>query len=114
MNSLQIITVALLLVIVILKARKYFLTRSLKNYTAGELSKKIQTSKNFVILDVRMDYERKSGYIKNSIHIPLFDIVKRQNELKKYAGKETIASQLISVVMFPSIKVFISGLSIHV
>ena len=89
MDTIQIILLAFVLLIVFFRVKKYFITRSLKNYTPEE-AKKLLKGSSIVLLDVRTDRERKSGAIKPSIHIPLHEISTKANELKKYGEREIV------------------------
>jgi len=64
--------------------------RSLPHYTPSQLNESLRTRTDIVLLDVRTDNERKHGAIKGSFHIPLHQINRRIDELKKYAGKEIV------------------------
>lgn len=90
MDTIQIILLGLVALIIAIRVRKYFLSRSLSNYSAREVSEKIKTNKNVILLDVRTDVERKGNYIKGSIHIPLHQLKMKADELSKYKGKEII------------------------
>jgi rhodanese-related sulfurtransferase len=48
-------------------------------------------SNSIVLLDVRTASERQSSSIKGSIHIPLHEIRRRTDELKKYGEKEIVS-----------------------
>jgi rhodanese-related sulfurtransferase len=51
-----------------------------------ELKKKLETSKNFVLVDVREPSEiKEGGAIPGAIHIPMNQIGKRMQELPKNA-----------------------------
>jgi rhodanese-related sulfurtransferase len=51
-----------------------------------ELKKKLETQKNFVLVDVREPAEiKESGAIPGAIHIPMAQIEKRMGELPRNA-----------------------------
>jgi rhodanese-related sulfurtransferase len=51
-----------------------------------ELKKKLETSKNFVLVDVREPSEiKEGGAIPGAIHIPMNQVAKRMRELPKNA-----------------------------
>jgi rhodanese-related sulfurtransferase len=51
-----------------------------------ELKKKLETSKNFVLVDVREPTEiKEGGAIPGAIHIPMNQVAKRMQELPKKA-----------------------------
>jgi rhodanese-related sulfurtransferase len=66
-----------------------FQLRSLKSYSPSEVAEKLKDN-NIVLLDVRTAGERQSKSIKGSVHIPLHEIRKRADELKKYGTKEIV------------------------
>ena len=90
MTTGQIFLYALIALIVFYIARKFFLIRSIRHYSAQEASQKIKKERNVVLLDVRTDVERKRGSIKGSFHIPLTALNSNQNELKKFKSAEII------------------------
>lgn len=89
METTQILLLAFVLFIIVLRVKKYFVTRSIKNYSASEVRRKLKDN-NVVLLDVRTDGERKAGAIKPSIHIPLHEITVKADELKKYGTRVII------------------------
>lgn len=50
----------------------------------------LQADKHAVIIDVREDSEWQSEHIPGAIHIPLAELPKRLDELKKYQNSEVI------------------------
>lgn len=70
--------------------RKILLIRSVKHYSANEVSNKIKKDRNVVLLDVRTPSERKRNFIKGSFHIPITSITSSLNELKKFKDAEVI------------------------
>ena len=49
---------------------------------AQELWERIQAGEPVLVVDVREDFERAQGYLKDSIHIPLRELSTRWEELK--------------------------------
>ena len=90
METTQILLLAFVLLIIILRAKKFIATRSMKNYSAAEVKQLLKDNNSIVLLDVRTDGERKSGAIKPSIHIPLHEIALKIEQLKKYGSREII------------------------
>lgn len=90
MENTQILLLVLVSVIVFFRVKKYFTTKSLKNYTPEEVKQLLKGNGNIVLLDVRTEGERKSGAIKPSIHIPLHEISLKAGELKKYSTREIV------------------------
>lgn len=90
MNTFQIILLIFAALLLFIKGRKYFLTRNMTNYSAKEAAALLKNSMNYVLVDVRTDGERKAGFIKGSIHIPLHTIKTNAAALNKYKDKELI------------------------
>ena len=89
MTATQLVLYAALLLIVLVYARRFFLTRSVKRYSAVQLAERMKESA-FVLLDVRTAREAGTGSIKGAINIPVQELSRRMDELKKYAGREII------------------------
>ena len=89
MSPSQIVLLALTIYLVYYWARKYAVSRSLTHYSAGEVKEKLR-NKNVLMLDVRTDMERKSQFIKGSLHIPVQQLKGRLKELEKYKNKEIV------------------------
>ena len=90
METYQVVILIFVLLIVILKIKKYFATRSLNNYSAYEVKRMMKENNNVVLIDVRTEKERKSGSIKPSVHMPLHEISLKPDLLKKYQSRELI------------------------
>ena len=90
MDATQILLLAFVILVVVLRVKKYLTTRSLKNYSSAEVKQLLKNNNSIVLLDVRTDGERKSGAIKPSIHIPLHEITLKTELLKKYGSREII------------------------
>lgn len=90
METTQIIILAIVLLIVLLRVKKYLTTKSLKNYTPEEVKQLLKRNGSIVLLDVRTERERKTGSIKPSIHIPLHEISLKADDLKKYGEREIV------------------------
>ncbi len=89
MTATQLILYAGLLLIVLIYARRFFLTRSVKRYSAVQLADRMKES-GFMLLDVRTAREAGTGSIKGAINIPVQELARRINELKKYTDREII------------------------
>ena len=89
MTATQLVLYAALLLIVLVYARRFFLTRSVKRYSAVQLAERMKESA-FVLLDVRTAREAGTGSIKGAINIPMQELSRRMDELKKYADREII------------------------
>lgn len=90
MEATQILLLAFVILVVVLRVKKYLTTRSMKNYSSAEVKQLLKNNNSIVLLDVRTDGERKSGAIKPSIHIPLHEITLKTEQLKKYGSREII------------------------
>lgn len=89
MTATQLILYAALFLIVLVYARRFFLTRSVKRYSAVQLADRMKESA-FVLLDVRTAREAGTGSIKGAINVPMQELSRRMDELKKYADREVI------------------------
>jgi len=86
--QISLLLIALLVIYSIIK--RYITTRGLNNYEPNEVKEKIKDSLNVILLDVRTAAERKNQSIKGSFHIPLQELGRRSEELKKFRNKEII------------------------
>lgn len=89
MTFFQILLLVVLLMLVSI-IKRFLTTRGLNNYEPYEVKDKIKDSLNVILLDVRTIAERKSQSIKGSFHIPLHELERRSDELKKFRDKEII------------------------
>jgi rhodanese-related sulfurtransferase len=85
----DILLYLILALIVYYIIKKLLLKRSVTSYSADEAKEKIK-NRNALLLDVRTPDERKKGQIKGSMHIPLYDLKNRAEELRKFKDKEII------------------------
>jgi rhodanese-related sulfurtransferase len=90
MATEQIFLYALIALIAFYIIRKVLLIKSIKHYSAQEVSQKIKRERNVVLLDVRSDTERKKNSIRGSHHIPITSIGSSEGELKKFKDAEII------------------------
>ncbi len=89
MNASQIIIYVLIALIIFSVVKKGLNKRKIRHYNAEELNDKLK-SRSILLLDVRTEAERKARNIKGSIHIPLNQLNRRSEELKKFKDKEII------------------------
>jgi rhodanese-related sulfurtransferase len=89
MSISQVFFLVLIIYLVYYWVRKYAISRSLTHYSAGEVKEKVKDN-CVLILDVRTDMERRSRFIKGSLHIPVGQLKGRLKELEKYKNKEII------------------------
>ncbi|MCC6397872.1 MAG: rhodanese-like domain-containing protein [Bacteroidetes bacterium] len=89
MSVTQFLLYAVLLLIVVVYARRFFLTRVVKRYSAIQLRDRLGEG-DVVLLDVRTDQEFGRGSISGAIHIPSHELTRRAEELKRFAGKEIV------------------------
>lgn len=90
MDSSQIILYLFIALIAYFIIRKIILIKTIRHFSPDEASKKLKSSNNIILLDVRTDSERKSKSIKGSFHLPLHEINSGSNELNKFKDKEII------------------------
>jgi rhodanese-related sulfurtransferase len=90
MTSSQIILLVFAALIGFLYLKKFISTRGIVQYEPGDAAAKLKSSSNIIFLDVRTPKERKERSIKGSIHIPLYELGTRSDELLKYKNKEII------------------------
>jgi hypothetical protein len=84
MTTEQILIFAFIALIVYYVGKKFYLIKSIKQYTPADASAKVKKERNVVFLDVRTEKERKQSSIKGSHHIPVTDIKDREKELKNF------------------------------
>lgn len=89
MTTSQLILFGLLGVLILLYVRKWLVARSLTHYSPLEVADRLKESTS-VLLDVRTTAERQHQNIKGSLHIPLQELGKRIDELKKQKSREII------------------------
>ena len=89
MTSGQIFFYAVVLLIILLYLRKYLQTRSIRQYSPGEVRQRLN-DRNVVLLDVRTEPERRAQLIRGSLHLPLQQLDRRVQELEGYRSKEII------------------------
>lgn len=85
----DILLYLLLALIVYYIVKKVLLTKSVTSYSTEETKLKMK-ERSSILLDVRTPEERKRDHIKGSLHIPLYDLKKRTDELNKFKDKEII------------------------
>ena len=61
MTTEQILLYALIALVLFYAVRKYFQIKSIKHYSAQELSDKLKKERNLVVLDVRTEKESKGN-----------------------------------------------------
>ncbi len=89
LDTSQIVLYSILAGLILLYVRRMLRLRSLTNYSALEVAERLKAN-SIVLLDVRTASERQSKTIKGSIHVPLHEIRRRVDELKKYGSKEIV------------------------
>lgn len=89
METGQLIIYGVLALLIFLYVKRMLVLRSLKSYSPADVAEKLRSS-SIVLLDVRTSAERSGGSIKGSIHIPLLELRRRADELKKYGSKEIV------------------------
>ena len=90
MTTSQIILLIFAALIGFFYLKKFISTRGIVQYEPVDAATKLKNSRNTILLDVRTPKERKEQTIKGSIHIPLYELGTRSEELLKYKDKEII------------------------
>jgi len=90
MAAEQIILYVFIALIIYYVGKKFYLIKTIKQYSPVDASAKVKKERNVVFLDVRTDKERKQSVIKGSYHIPVTSIKEREQELKKFKDAEII------------------------
>jgi rhodanese-related sulfurtransferase len=85
----QILFSGVVLMLVLLYVRRYMQTRSIRQYSPGEVRRKMD-DRSIVLLDVRTEEERRANAIRGSLHLPLQQLAGRVQELEAYRSKEVI------------------------
>jgi rhodanese-related sulfurtransferase len=86
----QVILYVLIALVLLSYVRKFLNNRKITQHNADDLNKLIKNPGKVLLLDVRTEPERKSGFIKGSVHIPLNQLRSKQQELEKYKNKEIV------------------------
>lgn len=89
MDSSQLLIVGILGLLILLYVRRMIRAAAVTNYSPAEVEEKKRRNE-IVLLDVRTANERRQGSIKGSVHIPLHELRRRSDELKKYGNKEIV------------------------
>ena len=90
MTTGQIFLYAFITLIIFYIGKKFYLIKTIKQYTPADALAKVRKEKNVVFLDVRTERERKQNLIKGSFHIPVTDLKEKEQELKKFKDAEII------------------------
>lgn len=81
---------ALVGIVVLFYLRRFIVSLKVKHYTPAEVKQMIERGERLVLLDVRSAAERKQVSIKGSLHIPLYELARRSDELKRHIDKEIV------------------------
>lgn len=90
MSTEQILLYVFIALIIFWIGKKFYLIKSIKQYTPIDALAKVKKERNVIFLDVRTDKERKQSSIKGSHHIPVTSISESEQELKKFKDAEII------------------------
>ena len=90
MSTEQILLYVFIALIIFWIGKKFYLIKSIKQYTPIDALAKVKKERNVIFLDVRTDKERKKNSIKGSHHIPVTSISESEQELKKFKDAEII------------------------
>jgi rhodanese-related sulfurtransferase len=86
----EILFYILLGLLVLIAVRRFFVNRSVTQYSVREVAERIQTNRGVFLLDVRSEKEWHQGHIKGAHHIPLHELTRRSSELDKHKNREII------------------------
>ena len=89
MTTSQLILYGVLVLIILIYLRRFFLTRSVTRYSPTQLAGRMKEG-NMVLLDVRTAAEFQSGHIKGAVHIPVMELNARAAELRKHGEREIV------------------------
>jgi rhodanese-related sulfurtransferase len=70
--------------------RRSMLARTVARYTAAEVAGRLKGPAAPLLLDVRTAAERSGSSIPGSLHIPLHELGRRVDELKKHKDREIV------------------------
>ncbi len=90
MSATQIVLYLILALVAVVYLRRFILARSIRHYEPEEASERSSGSGSAVLLDVRTNSERQAHHIRGSLHVPLNELTRRIDELKKYRNREVI------------------------
>jgi rhodanese-related sulfurtransferase len=90
MTTTQIVLYVFILLAAALYLRRWWLQRGLIRYSPLEVAERLKQHGAYILLDVRTTGERSRNSIKGSLHIPLHELGKRIEELRKHENKEII------------------------
>ena len=79
MTTGQIFLYAFIALIIFYIGKKFYLIKTIKQYSPADALSKVKKEKNVVFLDVRTEKERKQNLIKGSYHIPVTDIKEKES-----------------------------------
>jgi len=88
--SYEIVLYILAGIFALIWLRRRILQALITNYTPREVQRKVEMKERMILLDVRTPKERKETSIKGSLHIPLQELSKRIDELKRHQDKEIV------------------------
>ena len=90
MEGNQIVALVVAAAILFFFVRRTMQMKGIQQFTAAQLSEQLEARAPIVVLDVRTQAERNQSSIKNSLHIPVSDLGRRAEELKKYMDKQIV------------------------
>jgi rhodanese-related sulfurtransferase len=89
MTTGQALLYSLLALVILVYLRRFILTRGITRYSPSQLADRLKQG-GVVLLDVRTPAEFQSGGIRGAVHVPLQELHRRVEDLKKFGGKELI------------------------
>jgi phage shock protein E len=89
MTTSQIVLYSLLALVILVYLRRFLITRGIPRYSPSQLADRLKQG-DAVLVDVRTPAEFQSGSIRGAVLVPLQEIQRRTEDLKKYADRELI------------------------
>ena len=90
MNTQQLVLYGIVALVLLFYVRRALQARSLKQYSPSSLAERLKLAPSPLLLDVRSDSERRTGSIKGTVHIPVQQLRRREDELQRFRGREII------------------------
>lgn len=90
MSTGQVLLYVVLGLVILVYARRYFLTRGVTQYSPAEVQEKLKGPTVPILLDVRTDAEHSAHHMKGSLHIPLQMLLRRMSDLERHKNREII------------------------
>jgi rhodanese-related sulfurtransferase len=86
----EILFYVVIALLALVSARRFYVNRSVTQYSVHEVAEIMKTNRGVLLLDVRTEKEWRQGHIKGAHHIPLHELGRRSSELDKHKNREII------------------------